>query len=80
MQVAVFADLEGAFGIWRMRQCRSGTAEWQYGRQCLTADVNQVIAGAFDAGAQCRTCGHNGARGNVAIPGVNNISVFLFRI
>jgi D-amino peptidase len=51
MHVAVFADIEGAFGIWRMRQCRSGTAEWQYGRQCLTADVNQVIAGAFDAGA-----------------------------
>jgi D-amino peptidase len=52
MHVAVFADLEGAFGIWRMRQCRTGTAEWQYGRQCLTADVNQVIAGAFDAGAR----------------------------
>jgi D-amino peptidase len=52
MHVAIFADLEGAFGIWRMRQCRSGTAEWQYGRQCLTADVNQVIAGAFDAGAR----------------------------
>ncbi len=51
MHVAVFADIEGAFGIWRMRQCRSGTAEWQYGRQCLTADVNQVITGAFDAGA-----------------------------
>ena len=51
MHVAVFADIEGAFGIWRMRQCRSGTAEWQYGRRCLTADVNQVIAGAFDAGA-----------------------------
>jgi len=51
MHVAVFADIEGAFGIWRMRQCRSGTAEWQYGRQCLTADVNQVIAGAFDGGA-----------------------------
>lgn len=52
MHVAVFADLEGAFGIWRMRQCRSGTAEWQYGRQCLTADVNQVITGAFDGGAR----------------------------
>lgn len=52
MHVAVFADIEGAFGIWRMRQCRSGTAEWQYGRRCLTADVNQVIAGAFDAGAR----------------------------
>jgi D-amino peptidase len=51
MHVAIFADIEGAFGIWRMRQCRSGTAEWQYGRQCLTADVNQVIAGAFEAGA-----------------------------
>jgi D-amino peptidase len=52
MHVGIFADLEGAFGIWRMRQCRTGTAEWQYGRQCLTADVNQVIAGAFDGGAR----------------------------
>lgn len=52
MHVAVFADLEGSFGIWRMRQCHTGTAEWQYGRHCLTADVNAVIQGAFDGGAQ----------------------------
>lgn len=51
MHVAVFADIEGSFGIWRMRQCRTGTAEWQYGRECLTDDVNHVIAGAFDGGA-----------------------------
>jgi len=51
MHVAVFADLEGSFGIWRMRQCRTGTPEWQYGRECLTADVNHVIQGAFDGGA-----------------------------
>ena len=51
MHVSVFADLEGAFGIWRMRQCRTGTAEWQYGRECLTADVNAVVQGAFDGGA-----------------------------
>jgi len=51
VHVAVFADLEGAFGIWRMRQCRTGTAEWQYGRECLTADVNAVVRGAFDGGA-----------------------------
>jgi D-amino peptidase len=52
MHVAIFADLEGAHGIWRMRQCHTGTPEWQYGRQCLTADVNHVIAGAFDGGAR----------------------------
>ena len=52
MHVAVFADLEGSFGIWRMRQCHTGTAEWQYGRHCLTKDVNCVIQGAFDGGAQ----------------------------
>ena len=52
MHVAVFADLEGSFGIWRMRQCHTGTAEWQYGRHCLTADVNAVIQGAFEGGAQ----------------------------
>ncbi|MFH1435558.1 MAG: M55 family metallopeptidase [Pseudomonadota bacterium] len=51
MHVAVFADLEGSFGIWRMRQCRTGTPEWQYGRQCLTADINAVIDGAFQGGA-----------------------------
>jgi len=51
MHVALFVDMEGAFGIWRMRQCRTGTAEWQYGRQCLTRDVNSVVAGAFAGGA-----------------------------
>jgi D-amino peptidase len=52
MHVAIFADLEGSFGIWRMRQCHTGTAEWQYGRHCLTADVNAVIQGAMDGGAR----------------------------
>jgi D-amino peptidase len=51
MYVGVFADIEGSFGIWRMRQCRMGTREWQYGRACLTEDVNQVIRGAYDGGA-----------------------------
>jgi len=51
MHIGVFADIEGSFGIWRMRQCRMGTAEWQYGRSCLTADVNHVIQGAFNGGA-----------------------------
>ncbi|MFC1851660.1 M55 family metallopeptidase, partial [candidate division CSSED10-310 bacterium] len=55
MQVAVFADLEGSFGIWRMRQCFTGTPEWQYGRECLTADVNSVIDGAFKGGASTVT-------------------------
>jgi D-amino peptidase len=44
--------MEGAFGIWRMRQCRTGTAEWEYGRACLTADVNHVVDGAFMGGAR----------------------------
>jgi len=52
MHVGVFADIEGSFGIWRMRQCRMGTPEWQYGRGCLTEDVNSVIRGAFDGGAR----------------------------
>lgn len=51
MHVAIFADIEGSFGIWRMRQCRTGTSEWQYGRECLTEDVNHVIQGAFEGGA-----------------------------
>ena len=52
MHIAIFADIEGSFGIWRMRQCRMGTEEWQYGRHCLTEDINHVVAGAFDAGAE----------------------------
>jgi D-amino peptidase len=51
MHIAIFADIEGSFGIWRMRQCRMGTPEWQYGRHCLTEDINHVIQGAFDGGA-----------------------------
>ncbi len=51
MHVAIFADIEGSFGVWRMRQCRMGTPEWVYGRECLTEDVNHVIRGAFDGGA-----------------------------
>lgn len=51
MHVGIFADIEGSFGIWRMRQCRTGTREWQYGRACLTKDVNHAIQGAFDGGA-----------------------------
>ena len=52
MHVGIFADIEGSFGIWRMRQCRMGTREWQYGRACLTEDVNYAIQGAFDGGAK----------------------------
>jgi D-amino peptidase len=55
VHIGVFADIEGSFGIWRMRQCRMGTPEWQYGRECLTQDVNHVIAGAFDGGADTVT-------------------------
>ncbi|MBU3915878.1 M55 family metallopeptidase [bacterium] len=55
MHIAVFADIEGSFGIWRMRQCKMGTAEWQYGRHCLTEDINHVVKGAFDAGADLVT-------------------------
>lgn len=51
MHAAVFADMEGSFGIWRNRQCYRGTPEWQYGRECLTADINSVICGALDGGA-----------------------------
>lgn len=51
MHIGIFADIEGSFGIWRMRQCRMGTPEWQYGRFCLTEDVNHVIRGAFEGGA-----------------------------
>jgi len=55
MHVAIFVDMEGAFGIWRRRQCHPGTPEWQYGRACLTDDVNAAIQGAFDGGASAVT-------------------------
>lgn len=51
MHVAIFTDIEGCFGIWRMRQCRTGTRQWQYGRACLTQDVNHLIQGALEGGA-----------------------------
>jgi len=48
MHVAVFADLEEGFGIWRRRQCRMGTTEWQYGRHCLTETVNGNLEVGFN--------------------------------
>ncbi len=68
MHIAVFADIEGSFGIWRMRQCRTGTPEWQYGRECLTEDVNSVIRGAFDAGAKRVTVKDTHATGFNCLP------------
>ena len=68
MHVLVFADIEGSFGIWRMRQCRTGTAEWQYGRECLTEDVNSVVRGAFQAGAEKVTVKDTHATGFNCLP------------
>jgi D-amino peptidase len=38
-----------------MRQCRMNPPEWEYGRECLTEDINEVIDGAFDGGADAVT-------------------------
>jgi len=51
MHVGIFADMEGSIGIWDKKQCHRVTPAWQYGRECLTADINRVIKGAFDGGA-----------------------------
>jgi len=51
MHVGIFADMEGSIGIWKKLQCYRGTPDWQYGRECLTADINRVIKGAFKGGA-----------------------------
>ncbi len=44
--------MEGATGIAMKDQCRKGSPYYQEGRRLLTHDVNAVIAGAFDGGAE----------------------------
>lgn len=52
MRVFIVADIEGAVGIYRRSQCFSLKPEYQFGRQCLTDDLNAIAQGAFDGGAE----------------------------
>lgn len=51
MKIFIVADIEGAVGISKRSQCYFMKPDFQYGRQCLTDDVNAVVKGAIEAGA-----------------------------
>ena len=51
MKIFIVADIEGAVGVSKRSQCYFLKPDFQYGRQCLTDDVNAVIKGAIEAGA-----------------------------
>jgi D-amino peptidase len=50
-RVLVFYDMEGVAGQDTWRSFLFGMPEYPHGRELLTADLNAVIAGLFDAGA-----------------------------
>jgi D-amino peptidase len=51
MRVFIIADIEGAVGISNRRQCYFIKPEFEYGRDCLTKDINAVIEGVLAGGA-----------------------------
>ena len=51
MRIFIVADIEGAVGIYRRSQCYFLKPDFQYGKSCLTKDVNAVVAGALEGGA-----------------------------
>jgi D-amino peptidase len=52
MKVYIATDMEGISLIWKPEQVMpSSGAEYEYGRQQATADVNVAIGAAFEAGA-----------------------------
>ena len=51
MKIFIVADLEGAVGVSKRSQCYFMKPDFQYGRRCLTDDVNAVVKGAIEAGA-----------------------------
>ncbi len=66
MKVYILTDMEGISGVSRQEMVRpdEGGDLYQYGRRCLTEDINAAIAGAFDAGATHVVVndGHGGGR------------------
>ena len=55
MRVFIIADIEGAVGIFNRRQCYFLKPEFEHGRGCLTKDVNAVIEGVLEGGADSVT-------------------------
>jgi D-amino peptidase len=53
MKIYILTDMEGISGIGRgeMVNPSTGGEHYQYGRKCLTEDINAAVAGVFDAGA-----------------------------
>ncbi|MDB1089267.1 M55 family metallopeptidase [Streptomyces sp. ACA25] len=51
MKLLISADMEGATGVTWPADCLPGRPEWERCRPLFTSDVNAVIAGFFDAGA-----------------------------
>ena len=70
MTIYICTDMEGLAGVDRWAQCLpapEGNADYQDGREQLTAETNAAVAGCFDAGAtEVRVLdghGYNGNRG-----------------
>ncbi len=52
MKIYIMTDLEGASGLFQPSQTMPDEgADYEYGKRCLTRDVNNVAAAAFDHGA-----------------------------
>ncbi len=51
MKIFIIADIEGSVGVSKRSQCYFLKPDFQYGRHCLTDDVNAVVKGALQAGA-----------------------------
>jgi D-amino peptidase len=51
MRVLVSADMEGATGVTWPEDVHPGAPQWERCRRLFTGDVNAVLAGYFDAGA-----------------------------
>lgn len=66
MKIYIMSDMEGISGIHRQEMVspEAGGEMYQYGRKCLTEDINAAVAGAFDAGASAVVVndGHGGGR------------------
>ncbi len=66
MKIYILTDMEGISGVSRREMVMAGEGgeHYQYGRKCLTEDINAAVAGAFDGGATevVVNDGHGGGR------------------
>src|SRR6266542_5000048 len=52
MKVLISADMEGATGVTWPEDVRPGAPQWERCRHLFTGDVNAVVTGYLDAGAE----------------------------